>query len=114
MQPMPPTQPVTAPTRAVSNAAVPNAAVSNAAWSSVQMTSAQPQVPLPMPADPETAAFLRAVRRRQLIWIVIGAAAALAAVIALLIWPNEIKEGVAQGAAALWRLLQMIFGGFGN
>jgi hypothetical protein len=67
-----------------------------------------------MPADPETEAFLRAVRRRQLIWAVVGGVLGLAAVIALLIWPEQVKEGVVQGGQALWRLLQMIFGGIGG
>jgi hypothetical protein len=67
-----------------------------------------------MPDDPEAAAFLRTVRRRQLIWIVVGSVVALAVVIALLIWPEEVKEGVVQGAQAVWRLLQMLFGSLLN
>lgn len=74
----------------------------------------QPVVAMRMPDDPETAALLRTIRRRQLIWIVLGGIVALALVITLLIWPEQVKDGVVQGAQALWRLLQMLFGSLGS
>lgn len=113
MQPISPTQPSTPPVTApVTGPVGPFPTMAGPAPVFIGQQGFGP--PAGMPADPDTAMFLRNVRRRQLIWAVVGGVLALAAVIALLIWPEQVKEGVVQGATALWRLLQMIFGGLTN
>lgn len=64
-----------------------------------------------MPVDPETAALERSIRTRQRIGLVVGAVLAVAIVVALLIWPREIRDGVVTGAQAVWQFLVMLFSG---
>ena len=61
--------------------------------------------------DPQTAALLQQIKVRQRIALAIGLVLAVAVVVALLVWPDEIRDGVVTGASAVWRFLQMIFGG---
>lgn len=64
-----------------------------------------------MPVDPETAELVRRIRTRQRIATVVGLALAVLVVVALLLWPREIRDGVVAGASAVWQFLVMLFSG---
>lgn len=61
--------------------------------------------------DPQTQALLGQIKRRQRIAAIVGAVLAIAVVVAVVVWPDEVREGVVTGAAAVWRLLQLLFSG---
>jgi hypothetical protein len=61
--------------------------------------------------DPQTAALLQQIKRRQRIALVGGLVLSIAVIVALLVWPDEIRDGVVNGASAVWRFLQLLLGG---
>lgn len=61
--------------------------------------------------DPQTQALLQQIKVRQRIALVIGLVLAVGVILALVIWPDEIRDGVVTGASAVWRFLQMLLGG---
>lgn len=64
-----------------------------------------------MPIDQETQEFLRKVRLRQRVLTIAGIVLAVLVAAAVLIWPDEVKQGIVSGAVAVWQLLQRVFGG---
>lgn len=64
-----------------------------------------------MPVDQETQDFLRTVKRRQRILAIAGILLGVLVAVAVVIWPDEIRDGIVTSASAIWRLLQTLFGG---
>lgn len=64
-----------------------------------------------MPEDPEIAAFNASVKRKQRILLIVGLGFGVALATALLVWPDEVREGIKQGAQSIWAFLQWLFGG---
>lgn len=64
-----------------------------------------------MPVDQETQEFLRKVKLRQRVLTIGGIVLAVLVAVAVLVWPDEVRQGIVSGATAVWRLLQMVFGG---
>lgn len=61
--------------------------------------------------DPQTQALLQQIKVRQRIALVIGLVLAVGVIVALVVWPDEIRDGVVTGASAVWRFLQLLLSG---